>query len=311
MSPEENAKQWEENQEMPPGPIELVPNTQPQEHSAEITNIVQALCEAQKTIQHAKKGKFNPFTESKYCDLADVMDACRDQLTTNGICFTQLPSVSDNIMSITTLLMHKSGEWIRSVISCNPVVNKKSNNAQSMKAAFTYLRRIALESMVGVASEDDDGNNSEQVDSERIRKCLESFKAMKVTEAQIEDYLEHPLEMITAEEIGILGTAYRRMDKGESWKKVTGSVKKTERQKAVERAKLLKIDVGDKMKVSDINELCYKMEQENKTAAKPKPEPEQKPAAEKKETPTDTPPEEGGLLPGEELPPEVEDPTFL
>ena len=54
---------------------------------------------------------------------------------------------------LTTLLMHSSGEFIGSYMTAKPA----QENPQVLGSMLTYLRRYALASVVGVVSDDDDG----------------------------------------------------------------------------------------------------------------------------------------------------------
>lgn len=117
-----------------------------------------ALAKAQSIIGHAHKDSANPFFKSKYADLASVWDACRKPLSDNGISITQLLS-NDGIKVIcTTVMMHESGEFIGSDFSMTP----KDDSPQAGGSCATYLRRYALQAIVGIAPDDDDGNLASQ-----------------------------------------------------------------------------------------------------------------------------------------------------
>ncbi len=121
--------------------------------SEQINEIASALAKAQGQMDGAAKGSANPFFKSKYADLASVWEACRTPLATNGIAVIQSPTVAELRVSLDTLLVHTSGQWIRNAISCAI----KEDTPQVIGSATTYLRRYALQSLVGVAAEDDDG----------------------------------------------------------------------------------------------------------------------------------------------------------
>lgn len=120
-----------------------------------IASIAKALSAAQALMSPALKDADNPFFKSKYADLASVTRAIRGPLTANGIAWTQLPSASADLSSVTvrTILMHVSGETIESIISM-PV---KERTPQACGSALTYARRYALSAMVGLEADDDDG----------------------------------------------------------------------------------------------------------------------------------------------------------
>lgn len=117
-----------------------------------ICDIATALAKAQGEMGGAMKDSANPFFKSKYADLSSVWEACRAPLAKNGIAVIQSPTVADLRVSLDTLLVHTSGQWIRNVLSCTI----KEDTPQVIGSATTYLRRYALQSLVGVAPEDDD-----------------------------------------------------------------------------------------------------------------------------------------------------------
>ena len=123
-------------------------------HSEQINEIATAIAKAQGQIKGASKDANNPFFKSKYADLASVWDACRAALAVNGLAVIQSPSAIGTSVSVDTLLAHASGQWIAGTVS----VTAREDTPQAIGSAVTYLRRYALQSFVGVAPEDDDGN---------------------------------------------------------------------------------------------------------------------------------------------------------
>lgn len=124
--------------------------------SDSIKNLAVALCKAQSEMQKASKSKDNPFFNSKYADLSEVIDCVKPAFTDNGLCFTQMPSFVDGVACVETMIMHESGEWISST-SGSPL---SKQNPQGIGDATTYLRRYSLAAIAGLAQEDDDGNSN-------------------------------------------------------------------------------------------------------------------------------------------------------
>lgn len=124
------------------------------EQSTEIKDLAAALALAQSEIKGAIKDSANPFFKSKYADLTSVWDACRAAITKNGLSVIQTCDDNDAKVTVTTQLMHSSGQWIRGQLSAKPA----KSDPQGIGSCITYLRRYALAAMVGVAPEDDDGN---------------------------------------------------------------------------------------------------------------------------------------------------------
>lgn len=128
--------------------------------SDNIADLAAALAKAQATIEGAAKGKVNPAFKSKYADLSSVWDACREALTANGLSVVQAPgTMIDNRMSLTTMLLHSSGQFIEETLT----IPLTKADAQGYGSATTYARRYALAAMVGVSPEDDDGNAASQL----------------------------------------------------------------------------------------------------------------------------------------------------
>lgn len=122
--------------------------------SQEITEIAGALALAQAEIESAEKDRINPHFRSAYATLASVWDACRGPLTKNGISITQGAKADGQMVTVTTMMIHKSGQWFRDQIS----MRAANDTPQAIGSAITYGRRYALAAMAGVAPDDDDGN---------------------------------------------------------------------------------------------------------------------------------------------------------
>jgi len=125
--------------------------------SETIKDLAAALAIAQGAIQNAAKDSANPFFNSSYADLASVRDAIREPFAANGLSVMQLPAAEGQKVTITTMLAHKSGEWVSSDLT----MTAKDASPQAIGSAITYARRYALSAIAGVAPEDDDGEGAE------------------------------------------------------------------------------------------------------------------------------------------------------
>ena len=128
------------------------------EMSESIKHIAEALNKAQAEMSGAKKGAKNPFFKSNYADLNSVVDAVRIPFCDNGLSYSQFPIMQDNRVGVETILMHSSGEWMKSVLML-PMVKQ---DPQAAGSAITYARRYALQAIAGIPAEDDDGNSASQ-----------------------------------------------------------------------------------------------------------------------------------------------------
>lgn len=124
--------------------------------SESIAALADALSKAQAEMTGAKKSAKNPFFKSSYSDLASVMEAISSPFSEHGLSFVQSPGFVDGMVSVTTRIMHSSGEWIEGVCILPPT----KADAQGYGSAITYAKRYGLQAMAGVPSIDDDGNDA-------------------------------------------------------------------------------------------------------------------------------------------------------
>lgn len=109
----------------------------------------------QAALMMPKQTKDNPFFNSKYAGLSDILEAIKKPLTDNGLAVTQVTEVMAERLILETVLMHTSGEWI----SCTYPIEPVQKTPQGMGSALTYARRYSLSALLGVASEEDDDGN--------------------------------------------------------------------------------------------------------------------------------------------------------
>ena len=127
--------------------------------SKDITELAKELIAVQAEIAPAKKDATNPFCKSRYATLNSVMEACRGALLNHGIWLTQIPVPAPEMygpghLALLTKLTHsKTGQWQSSLI----VAPLPKNDPQGMGSALTYCRRYALTAMLGMVTDDDDG----------------------------------------------------------------------------------------------------------------------------------------------------------
>ena len=122
--------------------------------SPEQSKFSPAFFQAQCEMTGAKKNAKNPFFKSDYADLKSVMDAIREPFANNGLYFVQAAESNNQMIAITTRIVHTSGEWIESITELPPI----KNDVHGWISAFTYGKRLGLQSLAGLPSIDDDGN---------------------------------------------------------------------------------------------------------------------------------------------------------
>ncbi len=120
--------------------------------------------------------KINPAFRSKYADLSDVADVAMGPLHDNGFAVSQDVANNADGVSVSTTLLHESGECLVSSPCWLPVAKK---DAQGYGSAITYARRYSLAALLGiVVDKDDDGNAATNSDKREVPPPagLESIK---------------------------------------------------------------------------------------------------------------------------------------
>jgi len=95
----------------------------------------------------------NPFHKNKYASLGAHLEAIKPIFAKHGLAVMQFPTSCDKSIGVNTVIIHESGASIEESI-CIPV--GESIKGQEAGAIISYLRRYALASVAGVATEDDD-----------------------------------------------------------------------------------------------------------------------------------------------------------
>jgi len=124
--------------------------------SDSIGNLSGALAKAQG--EFLEVGKDKQGYGYKYMTLSALFTSVRQALSKHSVAIIQsnyLVRGDKPSVMVETMLSHESGEWIKSKleIPLNPM--KQLTIAQMIGVASTYGRRYALQSMVGIAAEED------------------------------------------------------------------------------------------------------------------------------------------------------------
>lgn len=132
--------------------------------SDSISELAKAFSKTQQEMKQPLKDASNPYFGSTYVPLENIAQSITDVAAKNGLSYSQEPTVVDGVVSVATLIMHSSGEWIE----YEPLrLKPDKNNIQGCGSAITYAKRYALSAIFGVTSDkDDDGNGA--VNHERV-----------------------------------------------------------------------------------------------------------------------------------------------
>ena len=121
-----------------------------------LTKISPALVKALSEIGGASKSATNPHFKKKYASLEVVIEASKDVLASHGLALMQFPgSFSNGTMTLDTVFLHESGEWL-SGDEAFGIATAKSD-PQAVGSALTYARRYAQMAALNMPAIDDDG----------------------------------------------------------------------------------------------------------------------------------------------------------
>jgi hypothetical protein len=154
-------------------------------------NIYMALAAAQANMGQVFKGATNPHFKSKYANLADVMQVATPALNAEGVAPWHSVVNEEGTSYMRTTLSHGATD---THINCDVPLLVSKNDMQGMKSATTYAKRIGIESLTGIAPEDDDGNaaakavhvpKKQPISDERLVKAIERINGGEYTLAKL------------------------------------------------------------------------------------------------------------------------------
>ena len=142
-----------------------------------IVEIAKALAKAQTELKNPNKNKtVNVRTQTgtnytyKYADLADILDQVKPILAKNGLTIVQgvVDDTADTRVKISTLLLHESGEWIKTELLMPPAHETRMNPAQALGSILTYGRRYAITSLLNLAADEDNDANLPELPVKKV-----------------------------------------------------------------------------------------------------------------------------------------------
>lgn len=107
-----------------------------------------------------------------YADLADALAMARPILARHGLMVTQTAESDERDVTVSTTMLHSSGQYVTTAAMRLPA----GKTPQQAGSAVTYARRYALMAMLGLATEDDDGQSAGTRPSEAARTPREPRK---------------------------------------------------------------------------------------------------------------------------------------
>lgn len=154
--------------------------------SEQIGDLADAMAKAQASLEDPIKDKVATVPTKgggsysyAYADLGSYLKVARPAFGSNGIAIVQgVDSTSSNTsmhVSVSSRLVHSSGQWIESTISAVVVPSERQNPIQVLGSTTSYLRRYGLSALIGMFA-DIDSDASESFDNTAL--SADQCKAM-------------------------------------------------------------------------------------------------------------------------------------
>jgi hypothetical protein len=129
-----------------------------------IKHMYQKLLDIQKEIGAISKDAENPFFKSKYFDINSLLEQVKPVLNKHGVILLQgLTNIEGKAALSTKLIDCDNKEAVESVVPLPELMDP-----QKMGSAITYYRRYALQSLLALQAEDDDGNSASVASKEAV-----------------------------------------------------------------------------------------------------------------------------------------------
>lgn len=125
--------------------------------SAEFKDIAAALSKAQGEFTQIPKGKIGAW--GAYSTLDDYEKAIRPAMVKHGLSYSQIIVKTDTGHDLITMVLHSSGQFLRSVLKLNP----EKQTMQGFGACITYMRRYALAAILGLTGTEDAEDSKDEV----------------------------------------------------------------------------------------------------------------------------------------------------
>ena len=171
--------------------------------SETITEIAKALAKFQSEVSDPNRTKENAFLKSKYVTLDSLLQAVRPVLANNGLSFLQVPFTGADVVSVTTMLLHESGEWLESDPFTLPLMKK---DPQGVGSVVTYARRYSLSSILGVAWDEDDdaqSNNQTELTKQILHELTELVEVKGIPNETVASYIKTTFNKSSSKLLGL------------------------------------------------------------------------------------------------------------
>lgn len=140
--------------------------------------VFKAIHDLQQELEIVKRGDTANIGEKysyKYASMPKIWVEVKPLLKKYNLTVIQSPTQSQIGDSLTTMIVHDSGEYIQDTMRL--VLNRE--DAQGIGSAITYAKRYALSAMLGVVTDDDnDATTQRMADGEMKKEWVRAYKVI-------------------------------------------------------------------------------------------------------------------------------------
>lgn len=148
--------------------------------SESIVNLAKALVAFSGEVKTIAKDGNNPHFKSAYTTLDNMIEETKPLLTKHGLTVMQFPGGDGEKVTMRTMILHESGEFIESEpFSLKPV----KLDPQGAGSAVTYARRYTYAAALSLALGDDDDGNSVSYGTQAAQKAGQERLAQEQAKA--------------------------------------------------------------------------------------------------------------------------------
>lgn len=163
------------------------------ETSQTIAKIANALVNIQSKLESPKNSKDVKYgnTTFSYVELPVLVNSLRKTLSDHGVVLLQAPFNNDGNIGIETMLIHESGEFIKSTLFSKASTSKPHD----IGSLITYYRRYAILSMLSLGQEDDDGQIANEAAKELEKPKTQPKVEQKVNYQKQQQQVLKPIQV--------------------------------------------------------------------------------------------------------------------
>ncbi len=134
----------------------------------------------------------------RYATFDHILNCVQDPLAKSGLAVLQTIGRDEHGLTLTTRLIHKSGEYVEDTM---PVLVGQDKSPQAIGSSLTYSKRYSYCAILGIAAEEDDDANAAEGNQVEVRKNGNGIKTAKPSLApgmkQVGEALADPFSMET------------------------------------------------------------------------------------------------------------------